>query len=107
MAAVIGVDVSHHDVDNRNGAPIVWTSVAAQGFSFAFVKCSDGSTFWDPEFGNNVRGARSAGLSVGAFHFLRPSSSADAQAQNFLNHVAAIGGMSLLTPPTSAWACRR
>lgn len=95
MAIRIGVDVSHHNVDDR-GSAIDWVSVLAAGYTFVFVKASDGATYQDPEFGDNVRGARNAGLSVGAYHFLRPGSDADAQAQNFLSHILAIGGMSML-----------
>jgi lysozyme len=96
MSTTIGVDVSHHNVDDR-GSAIDWGSVLSAGYTFAFVKCSDGATYQDPEFGNNVRGARNAGLAVGAYHFLRPGSDAAAQAQNFLSHISAIGGMSMLS----------
>jgi len=95
MATQIGVDVSHWDVDRRGG-PIDWNAVKAAGYTFAFVKASDGSSSQDAEFGANVKGALAAGLAVGAFHFLRPESDAASQAANFLNHITAIGGMGLI-----------
>ncbi|MGR6763258.1 GH25 family lysozyme [Paenibacillus sp. ALE3] len=38
--------------------------------SFAFVKASQGQRYVDPTFIANVKGARAAGLLLGAYHFL-------------------------------------
>jgi GH25 family lysozyme M1 (1,4-beta-N-acetylmuramidase) len=87
----IGVDVSHHNVDDR-GASIDWNAVKVAGYSFAFIKASDGATYRDPKFLESVQGALNAGLAVGAYHFLRPGPQADAQAANFLAQITAAGG---------------
>jgi lysozyme len=86
----VGVDISHHNVDNR-GAAIDWNAVLAAGFKFALVKATDGPNFVDPQFVNNVQGAVAAGLVVGAYHFLRPGADAAAQAASFLAQVDAVG----------------
>src|SRR5271166_2688319 len=59
-----GLDVSHYQGE------IDWPSVAAAGYKFVYVKCSEGATYCDPDFRRNASSARSAGLLVGAYHFL-------------------------------------
>ncbi len=90
----VGMDVSHHNVDNR-GAPIDWDAVLAAGFKFVLIKATDGETYVDPQFANNVNGAAAAGLVVGAYHFLRPGHDAGIQAASFLAQVDAVGRENL------------
>ena len=90
----VGVDVSHHNVDGR-GAPLDWNAVLAAGFKFAIVKATDGVGFVDPAFADNVNGAVAAGITVGAYHFLRPGEDAAAQADLFLAQVDAVGTENL------------
>lgn len=92
--AGIGVDISHHNVDGR-GAPIDWHAVKGAGFTFAFIKATDGATYRDPRFLESALGARNAGISVGAYHFLRPSSQSADQAESFLAQIVAAGGAEL------------
>lgn len=80
---VQGVDVSNHQ-----GA-IRWDRVRAAGFSFAFVKASEGGTFTDPLFRTLSAGARQAGLRVGAYHYFTLCTDGAAQARRF---IAATGG---------------
>ncbi|KAJ3751411.1 glycoside hydrolase family 25 protein [Lentinula detonsa] len=76
-----GVDVSHFQ-----GA-IDWTSVAANGISFVFIKATEGTTFLDPDFSSNYVGATNVGLTRGGYHFAHPDSSSGAtQADYFLAH---------------------
>jgi lysozyme len=49
-----------------------WQAVAAQGVDFAYIKCCQGNDGTDSRYLTNVQGARSAGLKVGAYHFLYP-----------------------------------
>src|ERR1044072_3693480 len=58
------------DVSNNNGT-INWQATKTSGHQFVYVKSGEGD-WHDPLFAANVRGARSAGLKVGAYHFLRP-----------------------------------
>jgi lysozyme len=96
----IGVDVSHHNVDDR-GAPIDWNAVKAAGFSFALIKASDGASYRDPKFLENVLGAKNAGLEIAAYHFLRPTTQAIDQANNFLAQINAAGGPDVFTIGTA------
>lgn len=77
-----GIDVSHH-----NGA-VDWRTIAGKdGMYFAFIKATEGSTVVDGMFAKNRSAARSAGLMVGAYHFLTTSTDAERQFHNFRNTV--------------------
>jgi GH25 family lysozyme M1 (1,4-beta-N-acetylmuramidase) len=98
LAAVVllnGVDVSNHQ-----GSKIDWPQVAGAGYTFAFQKASEGTTFTDGTYALNRAGANAAGLAVGAYHFARPAgttdvaitSSAIAQADHFVDIAQPRGG---------------
>lgn len=55
---------------------------------FVFVKATGGTTFIDPEFGNNWQGAREAGIVRGAYHFYYAKDDPNTQAQHFAQTVA-------------------
>lgn len=67
-----GIDVSY-----ANGQ-VNWPNMVRNGVQFAFVKASQGKLlnnpkvgpFVDPQFTANVKGARSAGLEIGVYHYL-------------------------------------
>lgn len=75
---VAGIDISSH-----NGT-IDFDTVAAAGYSFVFIKASEGAYYRDSLFAGNAAAARSAGLAVGAYHFFRKSRDGKRQAQNLL-----------------------
>lgn len=80
-ASVRGIDVS-----NNNGT-INWSSQRSSGVRFAYVKASEGSTWTDPTFATNYKGARNAGVIRGAYHFANPAgASGKTQADWFINH---------------------
>lgn len=76
-----GIDVSKH-----NGA-IDWGSVAAAGYSFAFIKVGSTYSGVDPFFDYNIKGAQNAGLKVGVY--LYSYATTVEQAQNEANLVIA------------------
>lgn len=78
---IVGVDLSAH-----NGE-VDFKRVAADGVNFVFLKATEGSTFKDPKFNANYEAARSAGLTVGAYHFFRFDSDGYEQGRNFLETV--------------------
>ena len=83
--APLGPPVEGIDVSNHNG-DIDWGQVAADGKKFTFVLATDGTSFTNPRYGEQYRGAKEAGLLAGAYHFARPgSSSAEEQAERFLD----------------------
>ncbi len=76
---VVGVDISAH-----NGE-IDFGRVAADGMDFVIIKATEGGTFKDKKFVDNVRRAKAAGLKVGAYHFFRFDTPGYMQGLNFLN----------------------
>ncbi|MCM1076083.1 MAG: hypothetical protein NC411_01825 [Bacteroides sp.] len=76
---VIGIDVSAHNGD------IDFRKVAEDGISFVIIKATEGGTFKDRKFIDNLREAKAAGLKVGAYHFFRFDTPGYMQGLNFLN----------------------
>lgn len=93
--AAEGIDVSHHQ------SSINWKRVQAAGKVFAFVKASQGQKYVDPTFQMNVKGAKAAGLMVGAYHFLDATSveAAKLEARHFANILDQLGDASMLDFP--------
>lgn len=61
-----GIDVSHWQGD------INWTLVRDAGYSFAFVKGTEGVGWTDPLFHQNMDAGSAAGVVQGVYHFARP-----------------------------------
>lgn len=78
---VHGVDVARYQ-----GA-IDWRAVARSGIAFAYIKATEGGDVLDPEFRSNRRGAKSAGLRWGAYHYFYFCRPAAQQARWFIRHV--------------------
>ncbi len=77
-----GIDVSHWQ-GNVN-----WTKVRNSGIIFAFVKATQGTSYVDPNFEENIQSANSAGLYVGAYHFAEPENyNARDEATHFVNTI--------------------
>ena len=90
-ARVRGVDASHHQ------GRIDWRRVADAGYEFAYLKASEGSTFTDPRFAENVAGARDAGLRVSGYHYFSLCSPGAPQGEHFVSVLKAAGPTTL--PP--------
>jgi lysozyme len=73
-----GIDVSHHQ------GRIDWAKVAADDVAFVYMKASEGGDHRDRRFVENWRGARAAGLDIGAYHFFTFCRAGAEQAKNFL-----------------------
>ncbi len=77
---VSGIDVSHWQGD------IDWNAVYDDGYKFAFCKATEGTSYVDDKFEQNMQDGSSAGLYMGPYHFARPSEhSAQAEADHFLS----------------------
>jgi GH25 family lysozyme M1 (1,4-beta-N-acetylmuramidase) len=76
---VLGIDVSSYQPNND------WTRILAGGYSFAFIKATEGATIVDGEFAKNWANSKSAGVPRGAYHFFRASADPVLQAQHFLS----------------------
>jgi len=77
----LGLDVSYCQ------GTVDWSSVARQGFKFAFIKATEGTSLTDSQFGPNWSGAKAAGLIRGAYHFYDPGKDPRQQAEHFLSIV--------------------
>jgi lysozyme len=78
---VRGVDVSYYQ------GTIDWNAAKGDGIAFAFIRVSDGTGFYDPQFDANWANAKSAGVIRGAYQFFRPNQDAVAQADLMLAHM--------------------
>lgn len=74
---VKGVDISAHQRQAD------WPLLASQGISFAFIKATEGSSYTDPQYAANIKGALSAGLAAGAYHFFSFESPFSTQLEHF------------------------
>jgi GH25 family lysozyme M1 (1,4-beta-N-acetylmuramidase) len=86
-APIQGVDVSSSQHSGDGG--INWGQVAGAGYQFALVKVTEGNYYVNPYFDSDYRGAKSAKLYAGAYHFAIPSASdGTSQADYFLDSAA-------------------
>ncbi len=92
MATVPGIDVSYWD------AGIDWPKVRATGQRFVFVKATEADSYADPTFDDNWRGAKTAGLLRGAYHFFRSNIDPKKQATKFIDYVKSMGDNGELPP---------
>src|SRR3569833_1382258 len=87
------------DVSNYQGS-VDWLQVAGDGYTFAFAKASEGTTFTDVTYAVNRTGTAGIGLRLGAYHFARPTgsnaaaqvASAVAKADHFVDVAQPKGG---------------
>jgi GH25 family lysozyme M1 (1,4-beta-N-acetylmuramidase) len=77
QAAVLGLDVSDHQ------PAIDWSTVAADGAQFAYIKATEGTGFVNADFASQYDGAYQAGLIRGAYHFALPNESSGAAQASF------------------------
>lgn len=66
---VRGLDVSHHNNDAKRHHRFQWNKVKDQGFSFVFIKATEGMDIVDDDFYRNWDGAKKAKLVRGAYQF--------------------------------------
>lgn len=92
MATVPGIDVSYWN------AGIDWPKVRAAGQRYVFAKATEGDFYADPTFDDNWRGAKTAGLLRGAYHFFRSNVDAKKQATKFIDYVKSMNDAAELPP---------
>lgn len=92
--SIFGVDVS----GGAQGA-IDWQQVKTSGMTFAYAKSTEGFTFNDAQFVNNMVNGKAAGMIMGAYHFARPDNNAAAdEASHFLSIAKTYTGAGYLPP---------
>ena len=87
-----GIDVSHHQ--GRIDWERVRSSSVENGYPirFAIMKATESNTFTDPDYIENIDRARKAGFVCGVYHFYDPGTSAEKQAQHYINTVSLQAG---------------
>ena len=83
---VEGIDVSHAQ------GTIDWGTVA-NSKTFTFIKATEGTDFFDPNFTTNWTNSQKAGLLRGAYHFFHPTVDPIAQAKFFLSKIQSRGDL--------------
>lgn len=78
----VGIDVARYQGD------IDWQTVSKEKILFVYIKATEGKTYTDPKFHQNIKGAQKAGLKVGAYHFFRMTSGAREQFNHFYSQVS-------------------
>lgn len=81
-----GIDVSHHSGE------VDWATVAAEGYSFAFAKATEGIDLKDPAFDEYWSNMQAAGITRGAYHFFVTEDDPEAQAKFFIDSVVLESG---------------
>jgi GH25 family lysozyme M1 (1,4-beta-N-acetylmuramidase) len=83
LAYLNGIDVYVSDNGPNNAQPVNWTTVKNNGYTFAFVKATDGVNTYDDAFTDNMTGANGVGIYVGPYHFARTGSLSPAGTRKF------------------------
>lgn len=76
MAKIKAVDVS------RWQGKMNWAKAASNGVKFAFIKCSEGVSYQDPYFKDNVAGCMENGIPFAYYHFWTDAAAPGAQYDN-------------------------
>ena len=86
MALVRGIDVSRYQTITS------WRKVRESGIRYVIVKATERNNYVSPPFFDTYRGARSADLVAGSYHFARPAhSSATSQAAYYVSQLRKAG----------------
>lgn len=92
MATVPGIDVSYWN------SGIDWPKVRATGQRFMFAKATEADSYKDPTLGANWKGAKSAGMLRGAYHFFRCQVDPKKQAKNYIDYLKSMKDDGELPP---------
>ncbi|CAH9063954.1 hypothetical protein PSECIP111854_03327 [Pseudoalteromonas sp. CIP111854] len=80
-----GIDVSHDQ------GQVNWHKVAQSGIQFVYLKATDGMTYTDPKYSDNLQGIQATNLAVGAYHFFEAEDDPQKQLAHFLAHIKGKG----------------
>lgn len=72
-----GIDVASHQGN------VDWPYYRDQGFQFAYVKATEGTTYKNPFFDQQFNGSAKVGMLHGTYHFGRPDQSSGAEQARF------------------------
>jgi lysozyme len=76
------------DVSNNNGPAVDFAKIKAEGAVGVYLKVTEGTSFVDPDYVENRKRAKAAGLKVGGYHFGHPKNNSVAELKFFAQHLA-------------------
>lgn len=84
---VHGIDISHHQ-HQIDWAEVGKMKIHNDSISFVFIKATEGAYLIDTKFQENWENARAYHMLRGAYHYFKPKSDAEAQANLFCSMVS-------------------
>ncbi len=81
-----GIDISHYQ-ESINWKRLRGADMDDEPVTFVIIKATEGADLKDTYFQHNIQEARKHGMTVGAYHFLTPTATAQAQAKFFIELV--------------------
>lgn len=88
---ILGTDISSNQhppwkprVPAEQQHRLDFAAAGKAGVQFVIIKATQGATYQNPYFPQDVADARAAGLTVGAYHWVSPTAAAGKQVGNFL-----------------------
>lgn len=83
---VLGVQLTQSDGTQN------FTSLHKQGVTFAYLKATQGSSYFDDDFNTNYSAGIASSVDVGVYHYFSFDSTPTAQADSFFKHVGSNTG---------------
>lgn len=103
-----GIDIASYA--HKNGAGINWKTVKSQGYSFVFIKDTEGTYYVNPYYNSSshhdYKDATNAGIAASAYAFANPYQSGGYQEANFfINNGGGVGTpvLDIEWNPYSTW----
>lgn len=96
QGAAEGIDVA--DYQHANG-PINWPQVASAGYSFVYIKATEGTYYKNPDYAGDFAGSRAAGMRAGAYAFATPDTASGTQEADYLLNTINYSNDGLTLPP--------
>ena len=79
--SISGIDISRYQ------GKVDFEKIKSAGTDYIFIRATEGNTYQDGKFQENIIGARKAGLIIGAYHFYETNDAPSTQFKNFTSIV--------------------
>lgn len=96
QGGVEGIDVASFQ---HSGGPINWPQVLSAGFSFVYIKATEGTYYHNPYYAGDFAGSTAAGLLAGAYAFATPDTASGAQEADYLLNAIDYSNNGRTLPP--------
>ncbi len=82
-----------HGIDSWSAYKVDWPRLRADGFRFAYLRCTVGESTVDAAYAASVEAARKADIIIGAYTYLYLARPIEPQVRHFLASCRDVGGM--------------